>query len=70
MTLVELGNTLDALESGKAAGVALDVYADLFPPGEPDEPARVRCFEFAKLHGCRIDNTIDPERKSIWFVKE
>jgi len=70
MSLDDLSKELAKLASGKAAGIHKEVYADLFPPGEPDENARARCFEFARIHGCRIDNTLAPGGDSIWFVKD
>lgn len=47
---------LIALATDKCAGIHHDVYADLFPPGEPDENARAACYAFAKSVGCRIEN--------------
>jgi hypothetical protein len=38
--LDDLANELRDLKSGRVAAIHKDVYADLFPPGEPDEPAR------------------------------
>ena len=67
MTLNDLSDQLKALPKGKAAGIHHEVYADLFPPGEPDEGARERCYEFAKALGCRIEN--EPAHKTVWFVK-
>jgi hypothetical protein len=43
MSLDELRATLVALAPGKCAGIHHDVYAELFPPGEPDENARAAC---------------------------
>jgi hypothetical protein len=68
MTLIELKATLSSLGLGKAAGINHDVYADLFPPGEPDERAREACFKFAKSHGCRIEN--NPKQQTVWFIKD
>jgi hypothetical protein len=70
MTLDDLSKALAKLQPGQTAGIHKDVYADLFPPGEPDENARARCFEFARLHECRIDNTRAPGGDSISFVKD
>jgi hypothetical protein len=47
MSLDELRATLIALPAGKCAGIHYDIYAELFPPGEPDENARAVCYEFA-----------------------
>lgn len=68
MSLDELRATLAALAPGKCAGIHHGVYADLFPPGEPDENARAACYAFAKSVGCRIENK--PLAKTIWFVKD
>jgi hypothetical protein len=67
MSLDELRTTLMALPAGKYAGIHHDVYAGLFPPGEPDESARAACHEFAKSLGCTIDNR--PGELTVWFVK-
>lgn len=72
MTLDELGQTLDEMRPGNFAAISHDVFADLFPPGEPDECSRVACLLFAKQHGCCIENK--PGRISgegePWFVKD
>jgi hypothetical protein len=39
MSLDELRRTLSALPAGQCAGIHRDLYAELFPPGEPDESA-------------------------------
>jgi hypothetical protein len=67
MSLDELRATLIALPAGKCAGIHHDLYAELFPPGEPDESARAACYEFAKSLGCTIDNK--PGERTVWFVK-
>ena len=67
MSLDELKATLVALPSGQCAGIHYDAYTELFPPGEPDENARARCYEFAKSVGCRIDNR--SEEQTVLFVK-
>ena len=68
MSLDELRATLVALAPGKCAGIHHDVYAELFPPGEPDENARAACYAFAKSVGCQIDNK--PNERTVWFVKD
>lgn len=68
MTLDELSEHLRGLKAGQKAGLHHDVYAELFPPGEPDEGARGRCYGFAKALGCRIENK--PNDREIWFVKD
>ena len=67
MSLDELRATLTALPAGKCAGIHYEVYAQLFPPGEPDENARARCYEFAKSVCCMIDNR--PRERTVLFVK-
>ncbi len=44
MTRSELESQLRALSSGEELGLSFDVYADMFPPGEPDENARQACY--------------------------
>jgi hypothetical protein len=67
VTLRDLQAQLKALPPVKMAGINHDVYAELFPPGEPDEKAREDCYNFAKALGCRIENK--PAERTIWFVK-
>lgn len=67
MTLGEFGSTLRQLTPGKAAHVPYDIYEELFPPGEPDQNARARAYEFAKANGCVIDNR--PKQREVLFVK-
>jgi hypothetical protein len=68
MTLDDLKAKLASLQPGQMAGIHHDVYADLFPPGEPDENARAACYGFAKAQGCRIENK--SAEQTVWFVKE
>src|SRR2546421_1672250 len=56
MNLDDLGDKLAALNPGDVAEVPYDVYASLFPPGEPDDNARMRAYNFAKAHDCTFDN--------------
>lgn len=67
MNLDELRVQLLALQAGQMAGIHHDVYADLFPPGEPDENARAACLDFARSVGCRIENR--PAEETVWFIK-
>ncbi len=55
------------MEPGKFAAIHHDLFADLFPPGEPDQGARQACYDFARQHGCRIENK--PGQGELWFVK-
>ena len=68
MTLDDLAEALVLLQPGQAAGINKDAYADLFPPGEPDENARARCYQFAHIYDCRIDHTRSPGGDAIWFL--
>jgi hypothetical protein len=65
LTLSEFGDMLRMLAVGQSA--ALPYYAHLFPPGEPDEGARGRAYEFARAHGCEIDN--QKAAKQANFIK-
>jgi hypothetical protein len=67
-SLDELKTALSELSPGKMAVIYHDVYAELFPPGEPDEKAREACHHFAKASGCRIEN--HPDKKAVWFIKD
>jgi hypothetical protein len=68
MTREELQTTLLELEPGKAAGLHHEVYAHLFPPGEPDETARAAACALARSTGCHIENK--PNVQTVWFVKD
>lgn len=68
VTREDIAEQLSALAPGKAAGISYEVYADLWPPGEPSEDARAACHAFAKAHGCRIKN--ETSDQSIWFIKD
>lgn len=68
MTLSDFGELLDGLTVGQQAELQYDVYELLFPPGEPDQDARVRAFNFAKWHGCRIDH--QPPAAKVIFIRE
>ena len=67
MTRDDLTKELVSLKPGQCAGIHHDVYAELFPPGEPAEEAREACYAFAKDAGCVIDNR--REEQAVWFVK-
>ena len=59
MTLEDFRETLDGLKLGQSADVPYHVYAMLFPPGEPDQVARKRAYDFAKAAGVAIDNQVE-----------
>ena len=67
MTLDDLREALLRMETGQCIPMSHALYAELFPPGEPDEGARGRAFDFVHAHGCRIDNR--PHEEAIAFVK-
>ena len=60
------------MEAGRYARIDHDLFAELFPPGEPDERARGACLKFANDHGCRIENKVGPlsGKGELWFVKD
>jgi hypothetical protein len=66
-TLADLKAQIDACPDGGAVGLPYDAYADLFPPGEPDENARAAAYNFAKANSCTIDNK--PDANIVFFVK-
>ncbi|MDP2354977.1 MAG: hypothetical protein Q8M31_02815 [Beijerinckiaceae bacterium] len=68
MTRDDLKAKIQAMAPGQYASIPYDLYSDLFPPGEPDEPARDACYNFAKSLGCRVENK--PEMQEVWIVKD
>jgi hypothetical protein len=71
MNLEQLAGMLDEMEPGGSIAIHHDTFADLFPPGEPDEFARESCQRFAHLHGCQIRNWPGPffGEGELWFEK-
>lgn len=67
MTLDELRTELVALRWDHAIGIPYDVFALLFPPGEPDEGAHERAYKFAKESGCTISN--HQAEKIVFFIR-
>jgi hypothetical protein len=65
--LDDLTSELSALRPGAAICIPHKIFADLFPPGEPDEAAKGAALDFAKANGCTIDNR--PDEQSLYFVK-
>ena len=43
------------------------LFADVFPPGEPDQDARLRALTFAKANGCVIENRAG--NREVLFLK-
>jgi hypothetical protein len=66
-TLDDLKAELAATEPGEETCVAYGQYALLFPPGEPDQGARLAAAAFAKANGCTISNR--PDDNLVCFVK-
>jgi hypothetical protein len=66
-TLDDLKAELAAMEPGEETCVAYGQYALLFPPGEPDQRARLAAAEFAKANGCTTSNR--PDDNFVCFVK-
>ncbi len=66
-TLGEFEAALKSMKSGQIAQMHYDVYATLFPPGEPDQDARARAAAVAKTHGCVIENR--PQDPQVIFKK-
>jgi len=65
MTLTELAQKLDEMKPGESAAIHHDVFAALFPPGEPDYGARNACYDFAREHGCQLDNQPGPLSRDV-----
>jgi hypothetical protein len=66
-TLDDLKAELAATKPGEETCVAYGQYALLFPPGEPDQGARLAAAAFAKANGCTISNR--PYDILVCFVK-
>jgi hypothetical protein len=67
MTLNDLHDVLCQLPVGQICSLPYNVYELLFPPGEPDDGARGRAFQFARAHGCVIEN--NPQIHEVAFTK-
>jgi hypothetical protein len=63
-----LSERLGTLSVGQRTAIPYSVYALLFPPGEPDEGARVAAFTFARDHGCVIEN--QPGAQQLIFTRK
>jgi hypothetical protein len=66
-TLDDLEAELAAQEPGEETCVSLGQYALFFPPGEPDQGARLTAAAFAKANGCTISSW--PDDNLVCFVK-
>jgi hypothetical protein len=67
-SLALLSERLAKLSVGQRTSLPYSVYGVLFPPGEPDEGARVAAFVFARDHGCVIEN--QPDARQVVFTKK
>lgn len=68
MTLDDFAEKLSDVEPGQGARVPYELYAELFPPGEPSQDARGAAFDFANANDCEIENR--PDDSAVWFYKE
>jgi hypothetical protein len=68
MTRDDLKAKLEGLKPGEGARVPYDLYAMLFPPGEPDQGARKEAYDFAKALNVKIDNR--PDDNAVWFFRD
>jgi hypothetical protein len=67
ITLADLKAEIEDIPEGDMLGLPHDLYAVLFPPGEPDKNAREAANKFAAASGCTIDDR--PEDSLVVFVK-
>jgi hypothetical protein len=67
-SLALLSERLGKLSVGQRAALPYSVYGLLFPPGEPDDGARVAALVFARDHGCVIEN--QPAARQVVFTKK
>ena len=67
-TPADLSERLRSLSVGQRTALPYSVYAVLFPPGEPDDDARVAAFGFAREHGCVIEN--QPRAQQVVFTRK
>lgn len=67
-SLALLSERLRNLSVGQRTALPYSVYGQLFPPGEPDDGARVAAFAFAREHGCVIEN--QPGARQVVFTKK
>jgi len=66
--LAHLSERLRSLSVGQRTALPYSVYAVLFPPGEPDDGARVAAFGFAREHGCVMEN--QPRAQQVVFTRK
>ena len=64
MTLDEI---LEMVLQNGSVGISYEIFADLFPPGIDDDPARERAGNFARQHNLEIErNDTD---QSVTFTR-
>jgi hypothetical protein len=67
MTKDDLGKLLDNLKPAAEYVLNYDMFADLFPPGYPDQGAMAKLQNFARSHRCYLSN--EPAEEAVWFIK-
>jgi hypothetical protein len=67
-TLDDLAELLQRLPVGQRAALPYSIYKRLFPPGEPDDDARVVAFGFARDAGCVMEN--QPRAQQVVFTRK
>ncbi len=67
-TLHDLHNLLCGLTTHQFYVLPHVAYERLFPPGECDQGARIRAFDFARQHGCTIHE--QGTSQQLVFTKE
>ena len=68
MTLDELKDGLGRIMPGQFATIHYGQFPELFPQCGNHKEAQRACFEFARKHGCFVQDM--PEIKEAWLVKD
>jgi len=66
--LAHLSERLRSLSVGQRTALPYSVYAVLFPPGEPDDGARVAAFGFAGTPAGGMEN--QPRAQQVVFTRK
>jgi hypothetical protein len=66
-TLAAAEDMLRHVAPGQAFHVPYEVFADLFPPGLPDDGAKEAARRWAQAKGLEIENR--PDRAEVLFVR-
>jgi hypothetical protein len=53
------------MPSGHIFDLTYRLFADVFPPGEPDEGARAALRQFAQECGCDVRNDVSEDRYEL-----